>query len=90
MKKRRKLIAQKLRQERHEQERALRNGLVTVSSCHIAGLFMSKWAPILVIVPASVIENWMNEFNAWGHFGVIAFTGPSRDIAWLRSYSNRP
>ena len=39
---------------------------------------------ILVIVPPSVIENWMNEFNASGHFGVIAFTGPSRDIAFGR------
>jgi superfamily II DNA or RNA helicase len=84
LRQRRKLITQKLDQDRREQERALRLGNVTELSSHIAGLLMPKWSPILVIVPPSVIENWMNEFKAWGHFGVVAFTGPSRDMAMGR------
>lgn len=84
LKRRQKIINQKLDNDRREQERALRNGTMAELSSHIEGLKMPKWLPILVIVPPSVIANWINEFEAWGHFGVVAFAGPSRDRALER------
>lgn len=59
----------------------MRNGNVPELNSHIEGLLIPKWVPILVIVPPSVIENWMNEFQAWGYFGVVAFSGSSKHRA---------
>jgi len=41
-------------------------------------MFLPKWAPILIVVPPSVIDNWKNELNAWGHFAVSEFQGDHR------------
>ncbi len=41
----------------------------------------SRWAPILVIVPPSVIDNWKNEFETWGHFEVGTYQGGRREKA---------
>jgi superfamily II DNA or RNA helicase len=81
LKKRRKLISRQLHLNRRQHELALRNGNIPELNSHIEGLLIPKWVPILVIVPPSVIENWMNEFEAWGHFGVAAFSGSSKHRA---------
>ena len=47
----------------------------------IEGLTKPEWAPILVIVPPSVIDNWKNEFEAWGHFEVCTYQGSRREKA---------
>lgn len=75
------IIRTKLDDDRKEQDRALRNGTIAQLSSRIEGLTMPKWAPILIIVPPSVVENWMNEFQTWGYFGAVAFSGASRDRA---------
>ena len=36
-------------------------------------------APILIVVPASVIDNWGRELATWGHFGFGKYAGQNRD-----------
>jgi SNF2 family DNA or RNA helicase len=28
------------------------------------------WCPVLVIVPVSIVDNWVKAFQTWGHFAV--------------------
>jgi SNF2 family DNA or RNA helicase len=52
-------------------DEALLNGLS--SAKRLITVDHRPYAPILVIVPPSVIANWSNEFNQWGHFSVEIF-----------------
>ena len=38
------------------------------------------YAPVLVIVPPSVIANWLEHFKLWGHFSVHSF-GEDRTLS---------
>jgi len=43
---------------------------------------LPEFAPILIIVPSSVAENWASEFATWGHFNVAPiYQGSSREKA---------
>ena len=35
--------------------------------------------PVMLIVPASVVDNWMSEFSKWGHFAVYKYTASTAD-----------
>ncbi|KAL7580078.1 hypothetical protein ACA910_005063 [Epithemia clementina (nom. ined.)] len=32
-----------------------------------------KWAPILVMAPSSVLNNWITTFSEWGHFAITSY-----------------
>jgi SNF2 family DNA or RNA helicase len=51
---------------------------------HCEGVDISLWAPILIVVPSSLVENWTNEFKLWGHFSVAIFRGSDRCLALER------
>lgn len=40
-----------------------------------------EWAPILIIVPPSIIQNWIGDFGTWGHFGVALYRGEGKEKA---------
>lgn len=42
---------------------------------------LPKWCPILIVAPTGVVPDWVKTFTKWGHFAVVIYEGPSRDIA---------
>jgi SNF2 family DNA or RNA helicase len=81
---RRKAIQKRLDENLKLQQEAMRQGTVAKTYVPTEGIDLPAWAPILIAVPPSVMENWMNELNTWGHFGAVKFAGPSRDLALER------
>ena len=86
---RRKRLARHFRQEaRDEQEAALDRGVVYTGSGDndkdiVSKIGIPEWAPILIIAPPSIINNWVTASKAWGHFGLEDFAS-GRDNALTR------
>ena len=87
---RKKLIEDRDEAFRRHQERALREGDISRSEVKdyttMEELNLSEdWFPVLITVPNSVLQNWLNEFKTWGHFGVAVFhSGGERETALTR------
>lgn len=45
-----------------------------------ASRFLREGGPGLLVVPVSVVDNWANELERWGHFTVENLSGCSRDL----------
>eukprot|EP01082_Thalassiosira_pseudonana_P007522 g6499.t1.3.5e17418a g6499 g6499.t1 contig23:610816-615246(-) len=45
------------------------------------GITVPNFAPILIVVPSSVIDNWVSEFETWGYFNVGVYRGGNREKA---------
>jgi SNF2 family DNA or RNA helicase len=37
------------------------------------------WAPVLIVVPASITANWVNDFGVWGYFASVKYSGTSEN-----------
>jgi SNF2 family DNA or RNA helicase len=73
---RRRLIAAKRRELNVARDEALLFNGVNVAltgKVEVEGLALPERAPILIIVPPSVVANWMKEFKTWGYFGVGSY-----------------
>jgi len=76
-------LEQKAIERRNESDLAMLKGTTNIpkqSSTTAEIKERARWkgesgdfSPCLIIVPPSVIDNWSNEFNAWGHFAVSIF-----------------
>lgn len=42
---------------------------------------LPDWAPILIIAPNSVLNNWVHDFATWGHFSVVEYRGENKESA---------
>ena len=76
-------ILQKAIERRNESDLAILKGTTStpkIDSIATDLLESARWkqssgdfSPCLIVVPPSVITNWSNEFNTWGHFAVSTF-----------------
>ena len=41
---------------------------------------LSKWVPILIIVPPSIVDNWSKELDKWGHFVFKTFRQDKSEV----------
>jgi hypothetical protein len=39
-----------------------------------------SWAPVLIVCPSSVIQQWINELNFWGHFDLDTWDQKTSDV----------
>ena len=84
---RRKKLAHQIQQKaRVEQQAALDRGVVWLGNDDqdiASQVGIPEWAPILIVVPPSIVNNWVTDSKTWGHFGVEGF-GSGRDDALTR------
>lgn len=40
----------------------------------------TSWAPVLIVCPSSVIQQWINELNFWGHFDLDTWDQKTSDV----------
>jgi SNF2 family DNA or RNA helicase len=77
---RRRNVAKAKEEYKLEKLNALMNGSHLPDESELAKCQnLPSWAPILLVVPTAVFQNWLNEFNVWGYFGVAAYSGPKRE-----------
>lgn len=74
-----KKVKKALQAREDSRRQALLTGFGLTSASEIEAKESAEFAPILIIVPSSVVENWHNEFNTWGHFNVGIYSGPARE-----------
>ena len=72
-------VKKALQAREDSRRQALLTGFGLTSASEIEAKEAAEFAPILIIVPSSVVENWHNEFNTWGHFNVGLYSGPARE-----------
>ena len=72
-------VKKALQAREDSRRQALLTGFGLTSASEIEAKEAAEFAPILIIVPSSVVENWHNEFNTWGHFNVGIYSGPARE-----------
>jgi SNF2 family DNA or RNA helicase len=78
-------IGQAIRDKDAQSEDALLLGTTRAGSVSSKLLRIEKEAlttgRIMIVVPPSVIANWQNELDEWGHFGVAVYQDKGRDTA---------
>ena len=66
-----------MEEKRLADEKTLMEGKIVTNYEIDTQLCQLPYSPILIIVPASVVDNWARELHTWGHFSVQVFGSDS-------------
>ena len=82
------LYEEEIARHQNAEDRAILKGTISKISQlsaplsdEMKALMPEKWSPILLVCPPSVIQNWRNELDVWGHFAVEVFQDKDRLVA---------
>ena len=87
---RQELIRAEVQQQNRDEEAALQQGRILNPEHSKSSLILSpkmqqelqlpaRWWPSLIVVPATVMENWQNEIAKFTHFSVACYDGKTKD-----------
>jgi SNF2 family DNA or RNA helicase len=66
------------------EEEAMANGQIWAErSADADNTDLPVWVPILIVIPPSIIQNWVHDFETWAHVSVAVYqgNGPQREKA---------
>jgi SNF2 family DNA or RNA helicase len=68
---------------KHASNLALSRGemLPTRANCMKHKIELSRWSPVLVIVPPSIVETWKGSLREFSHFSVVEYTTQKKTAA---------
>jgi len=81
LKRRQRFARQKVVSAQRLEEEAIDRGQLVVSERKDTAVVLPEWAPILIVIPPSIIDNWKQDFGMWGHYGVAIYQGSEREEA---------
>lgn len=81
IKKRRGAARQQVAEASRQEEQTLDKGELWSEPAIRTASTLPAWAPILIVVPPSILQHWTKDFKTWGHFAVVSYQGSDRLLA---------
>ena len=77
---REKAVKEYEQEERLQKDRAMESGRILLQTDSKKPVFAAKaMSPILIVIPAGVVDNWREALQVWGHFSFIVYRGSGRE-----------
>ena len=53
--------------------RALEQGQIYRGTERPLPQYLPSWAPVLILAPSSILDNWITDSRTWGHFAIVLY-----------------
>ena len=74
LKKRRKIANDWTAEEERRRNQALEQGdIYREADAAPVPQHLPSWAPVLILAPSSILDNWITDSNTWGHFQMVIY-----------------
>lgn len=73
LRQRRKLASDWSVEQELAKTRALEGGQVLQEPTRPLPDHLPSWAPVLILAPSSILDNWITDSKTWGHFAMVLY-----------------